>query len=125
MTATLLVLLLSQSTGCATQVIARSRPPAPGPSGNAWELVLESPAASAIAFAPSARPELTRRDEAMNIADVGPTLATDHWPEPPRPSLNHDRRISIPRTDNSYLYFDTHYRRTQRLYHHTHRSYRH
>lgn len=59
----------------------------------------------------------------MNIADVGPTLATDRWPEDPRPSLRYDRRINLPTNDNSYLYFDTGYRHTSRTYYRSHRQY--
>lgn len=76
-----------------------------GPSGNTWELVIESPEAGAIAYTPAARPEMTRRNASMNIADTSARLATDLWPEAPRPSLRHDRRISLPRDEGTYLYF--------------------
>ena len=110
----IVLLLTSQLGGCATKVAARQRPPTLGPAGNTWELVFESPSASATSYAVADRPEMTRRNEAMNIMDTGPTLATDRWPESPRPSLNHDRRIYLPRDSGSYLYFDRSYRSTYR-----------
>ncbi len=101
------------TVGCASRTIARQRPPLPGPSGNTWELVFESPESSAISYAISDRPEMTRRNDAMNIAVNAPVLATDRWPEEPRPNLRYDRRIYLPTSDSTYLYFDSTYRRTE------------
>ena len=109
-----LLLLATQLGGCATKVAARSRPPTLGPAGNTWELVFESPSASATSYALADRPEMTRRNDAMNIMSTTPTLATDRWPEDPRPNLNHDRRIYLPRDNRSYQYFDRSYHSTYR-----------
>jgi len=98
-------------------VAARERPPVPGPSGNTWELVLESPSASVISYAANDRPEMTRRNDSMNIMSNAPTLATDRWPEDPRPSLRYDRRIYLPRDARSYQYYDRTYERTYRRSH--------
>lgn len=103
-------------SGCASRTIARERPPLPGPSGNTWELVFESPSAAATSYAIAERPEMTRRNDAMNIAVNTPTLATDLWPEDPRPNLRNDRRIYLPANDRTYLYFDSTYQRYDRRY---------
>lgn len=109
------LVLASQLGGCSsTRVAARERPPVPGPSGNTWELVLESPSASAISYAANDRPEMTRRNDSMNIMSSAPTLATDRWPEDPRPNLRYDRRIYLPTDARSYQYFDSSYRSTYR-----------
>lgn len=110
--AAIFLLLTSQLGGCATKVAARQRPPVLGPAGNSWELVLESPSASAISYAAADRPELSRRNETLNLAVNKATLANDRWPEDPRPNLRYDRRISLPRDDRSYLYFDRSYERS-------------
>ncbi len=104
-------------TGCASRTIARERPPLPGPSGNTWELVFESPSAASTSYAAAERPEITRRNDAMNIAVNTPTLATDRWPEDPRPNLRYDRRIYLPTNERTYLYFDRMYERTYRRSH--------
>lgn len=103
-------------SGCASRTIARQRPPLPGPSGNTWELVFESPSAASTSYAASDRPEMTRRNNAMNIAVNTPTLATDRWPEDPRPNLRYDRRIYLPTNERTYLYFDSTYQRYNRSY---------
>lgn len=110
----IVLFMTSQLGGCATKVAARQRPPTLGPAGNTWELVFESPSASATSYAHADRPEMTRRNDSMNIMSSAPTLATDRWPEDPRPSLRYDRRIYLPRDARSYQYYDSSYRSTYR-----------
>ncbi|HED52733.1 MAG TPA: hypothetical protein ENJ00_00840 [Phycisphaerales bacterium] len=93
--------------GCATRVIERERPPMLGNSGGAWELVFESPTAAAVPLASLDRPEMSRRNESLNIASYTPKLAGDEWPSNPRPSLNLDRRIYLPRHDRDFIYFNS------------------
>lgn len=69
--------------------------------------MIESPGAGTIAFAPEVRPEMTRRNASMNIADTGARLASDEWPEAARASLRHERRVYLPRDERTILFFET------------------
>lgn len=68
---------------------------------------MESPRAGAIAYGPESRPEMSRRNASMNIADTGARLASDEWPEAARASLRHDRRVYLPRDARTILFFET------------------
>ena len=93
--------------GCASRVVERERPPMLGNTGGAWELVFESPTAAAVPIASLDRPEMSRRNDSLNIASYSPRLASDEWPSAPRPSLNLDRRIYLPRHNRDFIYFDS------------------
>lgn len=79
--------------GCGSRVIARERPAAIADAGQGWQLVLESIPASAVAF--ESRPELSRRNESLNLVTTADRLRAQQSPRPTRPTLERSRRLYL------------------------------
>ncbi|MBC7833607.1 MAG: hypothetical protein H7Y88_00720 [Phycisphaerales bacterium] len=77
--------------------------------GGAWEAVMYTPALANRVEDDSASLE-TRRDDALVLRVPLPLLATNQWPEPPRPSVLRTRTINLPRNPESLLVFLPGYR---------------
>jgi hypothetical protein len=94
-------------TGCAAQLPARPAAIAVGNQGGSWESVLPGPRVARSELETGGAPgwEYARRDEALSYRPAQALLATDAWPEPPRPSLDEAYYLYIPRQPSVYLYF--------------------
>jgi len=99
--------------GCASDKVARrDRPNIFQSQSTGWALVMSPASVHPLAITTGS--ELSRRNVALNLQTPKATLATDRWPEDPRPNLRYDRRIYLPTNDRTYIYYDSSYSRTQR-----------
>jgi hypothetical protein len=114
--------------GCASEVPRRSishgaggvgdpgiaaAPAGNGTQGRSWEAVF-LPATTVAnlewgsrgaASASRAAPELARLDDDLPVRRDTVLLATNQWPAPLQPSIEHTRRVFLPRDANSALFF--------------------
>jgi hypothetical protein len=102
--------------GCSNKVARRDRPHIFESQGSQWALVM-SPA-SVHPLSITTGNEVSRRNDSLNMQSPRATLATDRWPEDPRPNLRYDRRLYLPTNDHTYLYFDSSYTRSSRYTRH-------
>lgn len=79
--------------GCGSRVIARERPAVIADAGQGWQLVLESGAASGYALAD--RPELTRRNDNLNLVTTQDRLDAQRLDTLTRPTLERQRRLFL------------------------------
>lgn len=94
--------------GCASEVRYRSSGPVVGEGGSAAELVFPGPEVTAVVAATGsgvAWPEFSRRDPALNARGGGSPYPLDSWPEASRASLDDARRITLPSSASSVVYF--------------------
>jgi len=99
--------------GCSGDKLARlDRPHAFKSQSSNWALVMSPVSVHPLAY--TTGPEISRRNESLNIRTPRATLATDRWPEDPRPNLRYSRRLYLPTSDSTYLFFDSSYTKTSR-----------
>ncbi|MEL6796689.1 MAG: hypothetical protein AAFO89_07675 [Planctomycetota bacterium] len=79
--------------GCGSRVIARERPAVIADAGQGWQLVLESGAAGSYASAD--RPELTRRNDNLNLVTTQDRLDAQRFDTLTRPTLERSRRLFL------------------------------
>lgn len=79
--------------GCGSRVIARDRPAVIADAGQGWQLVLESAAASDYALAD--RPELSRRNDTLNLVTTQDRLDAQRSDALTRPTLERSRRLYL------------------------------
>jgi hypothetical protein len=53
--------------------------------------------------------EYQRRDASLNIRFPATVFDLDAWPQPPAPSLDRARQLSLPRSPQQVQYFNTGY----------------
>lgn len=117
-TAIILVAGWGTATGCQARLARRPTLPVLGTQGSAWEAAL--PSASVVAalgpYDPSHSPEFARNDGALSPRPAQARLATRQWPEDPRPSLAHARRLQLETRPDQVLFFEPVNRRGDRTY---------
>jgi hypothetical protein len=77
--------------------------------GSTWEAVLPSPYVAQGLGSYDARQyaEFSRNDARMSARPARARLATNQWPENPRPSLSRARRLYLETRPEQVLYFES------------------
>ncbi len=98
---------LATLAGCTTTIARRPSLPAMGTHGSGWEAVLLPPATNAALAMVDRRtlPEYGRRDASLNPQPDAPMLASDEWPQQPRPSLRRYRYLTLPTRPETVIFF--------------------
>ncbi len=104
--------------GCGSRVIARERPAVIADAGQGWQLVLESGPASR--YAADDRPELSRRNDALNLVTTQDRLDAQRFDALNRTTLERQRRLFLIDDARSQIYFLP----PRRHHHHYHRYHR-
>ena len=99
--------------GCSSNKVARrDRPHVLESNSSQWALVMSPGSVHPLAI--TTGQEVARRNDALNMRTPRATLASDQWPESPKPNLRYDRRLYLPANDRTYIYFDSIYTRSDR-----------
>lgn len=113
------ILALVLLTGCSSRVARLERPPAFAEPSSSWALLMP-PVQCDDTIALAAGPEVSRRNDDLNLVTPSAKLATDEWPTQARPDLRNNRRLYLPTRARDYLYFSS--SRDYRSYRGTSRS---
>lgn len=99
-----LAAMLAGCAGSIPQRTARQQPVMRADQGGSWEMVFASPE---VDRARASDWEHSRNNAVLAARSNEPQLATAQWPERDRPRLEYARRLYLPTTASTIIYYPT------------------